>query len=73
MDASVGPHAVVDLRGGWRRPLGTATGELTLRVLNALDDHYAAGGYAYRDAYTTYSEYIPAATRSLIAELRVDF
>ena len=51
-------------------------GTITLsrpRVLNALDDHYAAGGYAYRDAYTTYSEYIPAATRSLIAELRVDF
>ncbi len=71
--ASLGPHTTLDLTASYRRPVGGAFAALTVRVLNALDDHYAAGGYAYRYAYATYSAYIPAATRSYVAELRLDF
>ena len=70
--ASAAPRAVLNLSAGYRLRLGTARAALTLRVLNALDQHYAAGGYAYRWGYGTYVDYIPAATRSAMAELRLE-
>ncbi|HEY6865623.1 MAG TPA: TonB-dependent receptor, partial [Candidatus Eisenbacteria bacterium] len=71
IDASAGPHAVLNLRAGYRRRAGGSEAELSLRLLNALDDHYAASGYAYRYDYVTYTTFNPAATRGLLAELRL--
>ena len=70
--ASAAPRAVLNLSAGYRLRLGTAHAVLSVRVLNALDQHYAAGGYAYRWGYATYVDYIPAATRSALAELRLE-
>jgi iron complex outermembrane receptor protein len=71
--ASAAPRAVLNLSAGYRLPLGPAHAELSLRLLNALDHRYAAGGYAYRWGYATYVAYIPAATRNALAELRLEF
>ena len=73
MSASAGPRAVLDLSAGTRARIGTTHAGITLRVLNTLDDHYAAGGYAYRWGYATYVAYIPGATRSAVAEFKFEF
>ena len=72
-DASLGPHATVDLDGSLHHTLAGIPTTLTVRVMNVPDDHYANGGYAYRFDHVTYSSYIPAATRNALAELRIDF
>jgi len=71
--ASAAPRAVLNLSAGYHTRLGTTHADLSLRVLNALDEHYAAGGYAYRWGYASYVAYIPAATRNALAELRLEF
>jgi iron complex outermembrane receptor protein len=71
--ASAAPRAVLNLSAGYRLRLGATRADLSLRVLNALDQRYVAGGYAYRWGYATYVAYIPAATRSALAELRLEF
>ena len=71
--ASAAPRGVLNLSAGYRRRFGTTLAALSVRVLNTLDEHYAAGGYAYRWGYVTYVDYIPAATRSALAELRLEF
>ena len=71
--ASAAPRAVLNLSAGVRLPVGGAHADLSLRVLNAFDQRYVAGGYAYRYGYATYVAYIPAATRSALAELRLEF
>ncbi len=71
--ASAAPRVVLNLDASARRRLGGTLASLSVRVLNALDQRYVAGGYAYRWDYVTYSAYIPAATRSALTELRLEF
>jgi iron complex outermembrane receptor protein len=73
--ASIDPRAVVNLTGEWRLPrAGGAAATLALRVFNLFDERYEASGYMDYDAAGAYvPHYLPAATRSLLAELRVAF
>jgi outer membrane receptor protein involved in Fe transport len=73
--ASIGPRTVLDLMGGWRFPWGPDShAELTLRVNNALDREYSTGGYMdYDDAGNLVPQFIPAAKRNLLAQVRVEF
>jgi len=74
-DASIGSRAVVNLRGGFRRVLpGGATADVGLRVFNALDRQYETGGYMDYDAGgSLVPHFIPAATRHVLGEIRVEF
>lgn len=70
----VGAQAVADLSRYARRPAGSLT--VRLRVDNLLDARVAQFGYAYPldAAYTQfYSEFYPAATRSVTAGLSFGF
>ena len=71
---SVRPRTVLNLSGGYRleRP-GVPALELSVRLLNALDRRYETGGYSYFYAGARYTDFIPAATRHALAELRVEF
>jgi iron complex outermembrane receptor protein len=73
--ASLTPRTVVNLIGGLRtRRTGGPQIELSVRVNNVFDRLYEAGGYTYRDEYgTRYADFIPAATRNVLAQLRVEF
>jgi iron complex outermembrane receptor protein len=71
--ASIAPRGVLNLSAGYRLRIGTTRADLTVRVLNVLDERYSAGGYAYRWDYVDYVAYIPAATRSALTELRLEF
>jgi iron complex outermembrane recepter protein len=73
-DAGIAPRTVVNLVGGYRLPLGEGgAAELSLRVLNALDHEYETGGYAYSFGGVRYMEFIPAATRHFLAEVKLEF
>jgi iron complex outermembrane receptor protein len=71
---SIAPHAVLNLSGGYRlaRAQGAAVA-LAVRVFNALDTRYETGGYSYLDLGTRYTDFIPAATRNALAEVKVEF
>jgi iron complex outermembrane receptor protein len=71
---SVAPHAVLNLSGGYRlaRAEGPAV-EFSVRVFNALDGRYETGGYSYLYLGTRYTDFIPAATRNALAEVRMEF
>jgi iron complex outermembrane recepter protein len=71
---SLRPRTVLDLSAGYRivRGGGPAV-ELSVRVLNALDRRYESGGYSYLYAGARYTDFIPAATRNALAEVRVEF
>jgi iron complex outermembrane recepter protein len=72
--ASIAPHAVLDLIGGYGRQVAGANVELTLRVFNALDRKYATSGYMDYDAVgALVPQFVPAATRSALVELRMGF
>jgi outer membrane receptor protein involved in Fe transport len=48
--------------------------ELSVRVLNALDNHYATSGYMdYDAAGNLVPQFVPAATRAVLGQVRVDF
>ncbi len=70
---SIGPRTVLNLSGGYRfaRAEGPAI-ELSVRLMNALDRRYEAGGFSYLDAGTRYTDFIPAATRNVLAQVRVE-
>ena len=54
--------------------MGAKLLELTLRIQNALDIHYATSGYMdYDAAGNLVPQFTPAATRSLLLQARVDF
>lgn len=80
-EGSIAPRTVMNLFAGYRFPLRAAqalTGstsaiEVSLRVFNALDRRYETGGYSYLYAGTRYTDFIPAATRSVLAEVRIGF
>ncbi len=73
---SIRPHTVLNLSAGYRalRPRdGGPALELTVRVFNALDARYETGGYSYLYAGTRYTDFIPAATRNILGQVRVEF
>jgi Na+/proline symporter/outer membrane receptor for Fe3+-dicitrate len=74
-DASIGPHTILDVRAGFEiEGFGTRRTALGLRVLNALDRRYETGGYMDYDAGgNLVPHFIPAATRQVLGELRVEF
>jgi len=69
--ASLDPRTVVNLTASLRVPRSRA--EITLRVFNALDAYYAAGGYTYWWGGVKYAEFVPAATRHWLAQVRMEF
>ncbi len=74
--ASVGPHTVLNLSGGYQLPWGGGSeASLVVRVFNVLDERYATSGYMNYDFATNslYPVFIPAATRNALAEVRVVF
>jgi hypothetical protein len=82
LDGSVAPRTVVNVSAGYRLPpsrreqpadAAIPAVELSLRVFNALDRRYETGGYSYLYAGTRYTDFIPAATRSVLAEVRIGF
>jgi iron complex outermembrane receptor protein len=77
-EGSIAPHTVLNLAAGYRRPLGrggdgTSTIELSLRVFNLLDERYETGGYSYFFGGVRYTDFIPAATRNLLGQVRIAF
>jgi iron complex outermembrane receptor protein len=71
--ASVAPRTVVSLVGGYRAAIGGVGAEISLRVLNAFDKEYETGGYTYTFDGVRYVEFIPAAKRHFIAQVRMEF
>jgi outer membrane receptor protein involved in Fe transport len=74
-DASIGPRTVLHLNGGYRFPVGGGTTvALSLRVFNLLNRRYATSGYMDYDAQgNLVPQFIPAATRHWLGELRLEF
>jgi len=80
-EGSIASRTVMNLFAGYRLPLREADAlagaapaiDISLRVFNALDRRYETGGYSYLYAGTRYTDFIPAATRSVLAEVRVGF
>ena len=73
VERSLEPRTVLDLAGGARFTAAGAQVGLTLRVLNAGDHRYSAGGYGYTWGGVRYAEVIPAATRAVMGEVTVGF
>ena len=70
----------MNLFAGYRLPFRvvspespSSTIEFSLRVFNALDRRYETGGYSYFFGGTRYTDFIPAATRNALAQVRVEF
>jgi outer membrane receptor for Fe3+-dicitrate len=70
---SLDPRTVLDLSAGGHAGVGGTRIDLTLRVLNAADLRYSAGGYGYAYFGVRYAEVIPAATRSVMGEVSIKF
>jgi len=72
---SIGPHTVLNLSAAWRAPVaGTSGAELSVRVLNATNNYYATTGYMdYDAAGNLVPQFTPAALRSVLGQVRVDF
>jgi outer membrane receptor protein involved in Fe transport len=65
---------VLNLSGAWRLPRGDGPAvELRLRVLNALDARYETAGYSYFWEGVRYTDFIPAATRNVLGEIRMEW
>jgi iron complex outermembrane recepter protein len=73
--ASIAPHTVLDLIGGVARRLGGGPElQVSLRVFNALDRKYETGGYMDYDAGgELVPHFVPAATRSVLGEVRIEW
>jgi hypothetical protein len=57
-----------------RLPAGAGTAELSLRFQNLLDTKYATSGYMDYDAGgNLVPHFIPAATRGVFGQVRVEF
>ena len=71
---SIPSHSVLNLSGGYRFEKANGPSiEVSLRLFNALDRRYETGGYSYLYGGVRYTDFIPAATRNLLAQVRVDF
>jgi iron complex outermembrane receptor protein len=74
VSASIAPRTVLDLIAAVRVSPAASNLSFTLRVLNALDTRYATGGYMDYDAVgNLVPQFVPAATRNVLGELRVTF
>lgn len=73
--ASIDPNTTVELAGGYRFiTAGGSHVELLVRLLNAFDKRYETSGYLDFDASGNLVPHlIPAATRSVLGQVRVDF
>jgi iron complex outermembrane receptor protein len=73
--ASLAPRTIANATAGYRLPLpGGAAAEAELRVLNAFDREYEAGGYMDYDTSGTLAPmFIPAAKRSVLFQVRMEF
>ena len=73
--ASAGPRTIFNATAAWRFALGAQSrAELSLRVFNLLDTRYAAGGYMDYDALgNLVPQFVPAATRNVLGQVRVGF
>jgi iron complex outermembrane recepter protein len=75
MLASIGPHTALNLTGAARGKFAGATVfELSVRVTNVMNTHYATSGYMdYDAAGNLVPQFVPAATRGVMTQLRADF
>lgn len=72
--ASIGPRTILHAMAAVRVPFGRSAAELSLRVTNLLDTKFAAGGYMDFDAGgNLVPHFVPAATRGITGQVRVDF
>jgi iron complex outermembrane receptor protein len=73
--ASISPRTVLNLLAGLRLPAGSSSRlRVTLRVNNALDLAYATSGYMDFDAAGTLApQFVPAAKRNVLGEVRMDW
>ena len=72
--ASISPHAIVDANASFGARLAGAGIEFSLRVFNLLDREYETGGYMDYDLDGSLSpRFIPGATRSALAQVRVEW
>ena len=74
-DASIAARTVLNLTGTYRLPVpGARSTQIGLRVFNLFDKKYETGGYMDYDALgNLVPQYIPAATRNFLGELRVEW
>jgi len=72
-ERSLDPRTVLHLSAGTRMRVAGAMVDLSLRVLNAGNHLYSAGGYGYTWGGARYAEVIPAATRAVMGEVGVRF
>ncbi len=73
--ASIGPRTVLNASAGYRFRGAGAPVEALVRVFNVANTKYATSGYMDYDAAgnPTIPTFIPAATRSVLASVRVEF
>jgi iron complex outermembrane recepter protein len=72
--ASIGPRTILNLVTSLRLPVAGARTELSVHVTNLLDTMYATSGYMDYDATgNLVPQFIPAATRGVLVQARVDF
>ncbi len=72
--SSIDPHTVLDLFGGYAFPAGASRVHLGIRVFNAFDAHYETAGYLdYDSGGNLVPHLVPAATRNVLFEVKVDW
>jgi iron complex outermembrane receptor protein len=73
--SSIGPNTLVDLEATQRLSLGSiGRAELSVRVFNLLDREYEASGYMdFDSAGNLVPHFIPAAKRTVLGQIRVEF
>jgi iron complex outermembrane receptor protein len=73
--ASIGPRAVVNATAAVRIPAsGGVLGEIRVDVYNLFDRRYETGGYMdYDGSGSLAPHFVPAATRTVFAQLRLEF
>jgi Na+/proline symporter len=73
-EGSIAPHTVLNLSAGYRLArTDRGAVALSVRVFNALDTRYETGGYSYLYLGQRYTDFIPAATRNVLGEIRIGF
>ena len=75
IENSIGPHTLIGLNGAWRVRFGGGSAlEFSARVSNLLDTRYATSGYMDYDASgSLVPQFMPAATRGVSGQVRLDF
>jgi iron complex outermembrane recepter protein len=73
-NASIAPHTALAATVALRIPAGITHADVSLRVDNLLDARFATNGYMdYDSGGALVPQFIPAATRSLLAQVRWSF